>query len=372
MFNSKGNNFGAGVIPFKDVRESDYVVLNAKFTCSPQNSEYKAAEVLEIYVPALPIDRSAESGVIVRFLDRVPNAYGADRVFDAGTVARSWIMDANTLCIEKLECFDDRDELIVYIQALYCQLGRRGNTTRCKNKRITCRSEDGFLTLDSSRTFCIVFDRWIFYHMMYSSCSYAMREKDWEAFLENLPEDITADVPVIGSDNYNHPKIGGITESHLEGGYFTFPAGERDMSFFNSGNDIFSFAYLVRDTVPVPDPEGRLRIAEEELTGGKSQYFYDFDLELLPDPATAACSGRTGMYSTTEATLTAPSCPEEMPDFGAFFLCTGQQVPGLLVQLIQIKLTRNADGGASVRLTDRSGMKNLAFITYDTAVATAI
>ena len=53
MFNSTGNNFGAGVIQFKDVQESNYIVLNAKFTCNPQSQEYQAADVLEIYVPTL-------------------------------------------------------------------------------------------------------------------------------------------------------------------------------------------------------------------------------------------------------------------------------------------------------------------------------
>ena len=87
MFNSKGNNFGAGVIPFKDVQEDGYAVLNARFTCSPQCAEYKAAEVLEIYVPALSIERSADAGVVVRFRDRRQSAYG-DYAYDSGTETR--------------------------------------------------------------------------------------------------------------------------------------------------------------------------------------------------------------------------------------------------------------------------------------------
>ena len=67
MFNSIGNNFGAGVIQFKDVQESNYIVLNAKFTCSPQSADYQAAEVLEITVPKLSISRSIIAGVVARF-----------------------------------------------------------------------------------------------------------------------------------------------------------------------------------------------------------------------------------------------------------------------------------------------------------------
>lgn len=370
MFNSKGNNFGAGVISFKDVQERNYVVLNARFTCSPQNPEYRAAEVLEIHVPALSIDRSAEAGVIARFKDRMPSSYGTTRVYDGGTVLRSWIRDANTLCIEKLPVFDDRDELVIYVQALYCQLGQGGNAVRSKARRINCLSDGGFLRLDSAYTFCVVFDRWIFYHMMYVGCAYAMQEKDWDAYLENLPEDVAADVPVICSDNYQHTRLGTVTESRIEDGYFTFPADERDTSFFNSSNYVFSFAYLVRDSEPESELGGRLRIAEEELRGAQSQVFRDFDLELIPVPALAACSGSTGMYGSAEETLTAPSCPDGMPDFRAYFLCTGQQYPGLAVHMFSMELTKDS-GTASVKLTDRSGMNNLAFIMHDTAVATA-
>ena len=46
MFNSISNNFGAGVISFKDVQESNYIVLNAKFTCNPPTAAYQAAAVL--------------------------------------------------------------------------------------------------------------------------------------------------------------------------------------------------------------------------------------------------------------------------------------------------------------------------------------
>ena len=93
MFNSTGNNFGAGVIQFKDVQESNYIVLNAKFTCSPQSADYQAAEVLEITVPKLSISRSIIAGVVVRF-KYSETAYGYTSIYDAGTVLKSGVKDA--------------------------------------------------------------------------------------------------------------------------------------------------------------------------------------------------------------------------------------------------------------------------------------
>ena len=133
MFNSISNNFGAGIIRFKDVQESNYIVLNAKFTCCPQDDAYKAAEVLEITVPALTIGRSTEAGVIVSFTDR-REYYGRIENYDACTVAKSWVKDANTLCIEKLSVFDEQPELIFHVRRSTVNSPRAAMSSLAKRK----------------------------------------------------------------------------------------------------------------------------------------------------------------------------------------------------------------------------------------------
>lgn len=129
-------------------------------------------------------------------------SYGYPYIYDGGTVLKSWVKDANTLCIEKLPVFDGQEELIIYIQTLYCQLAQGGNSTKGKEKQISATSEDNTLRFSTSYTFCVVFEKWIFYHMMFSSVSWAFRNLDWEAFFDALPEDVTADVPIISAYNY--------------------------------------------------------------------------------------------------------------------------------------------------------------------------
>lgn len=105
MFYSTGNNFGAGVIGFREACEDGHIVLNAKFSCSPRSEAYWAAEVLEVYVPELGISRSMESGVTVRF--RETDGYGS--VHDGGTfsvpsrTARRW-SDATIVRMPALWC----------------------------------------------------------------------------------------------------------------------------------------------------------------------------------------------------------------------------------------------------------------------------
>ena len=112
MFVSTGNNFGAGQIRFKSYQAENYLVLNANFSFLTGNPDYQAAEVLEISVPTMRIDRSVEVGVFVGFRDR-RQSYGSGTCYDGCTLARSWIKDSNTICIEKLvidcDCLDLKD-----------------------------------------------------------------------------------------------------------------------------------------------------------------------------------------------------------------------------------------------------------------------
>lgn len=370
MFNSISNNFGAGIIQFKDVQESNYIVLNAKFTCNPQSDEYKAADVLEITVPKLSIDRSTESGVVVRYVERKTSGKYVD-VYDGGTVAKSWVKDANTLCIEKLSVFDDREELIIYIQALYCQLAQGSNSIRCRKQNITCVTEGNYLSLSSSYAICIVFKKWTFYHMMIGSCTYAMQNKDWEALFENFPDDINADVPVMGAACYSNTKLGGVNECRLEEGFFTMPASERNLGFFNTSNNVFSFAYLVRDVETEPEIERRLHYENELLQASKYSLFYDVNLELIPSPAVATLSGRMGVYGAGPLTYPAPDFPEEIPAFDAFFLGVHPNSNGLTAQMLEIQ-TIKTGGSTSIKVIDYAGDKNLAFRLFDTAILMAL
>ena len=367
MFNSTGNNFGADVIQFKDVNEGNYLILNAKFTCNPQSSEYQAADVLEIYVPNLPFDRSTESAAVVRFLHRETTS-GRQYNYDAGTIVKTWIKDANTLCLEKLSVFDDQEELIIYIQTLYCQLGKGNPQDKKRQQKITAVTDGNYLYIDTSYTFCVVYDRWVFLHLMYSGCSFAARSTDWEALLQNFPDDVNVDVPIMASYNYRYTHLGGVTEFHLEDGYMTFPASERSGSWDNTGNNPFVFGFLIRDHEPDPEVPGRLRLLASELDGGQYYKFTDVDMELIPSPAVVACSGAAAAYSQRTHDYTTDDCPDEIPEFEAYFLASFQTGNGMPINLVEIELTKSGST-TTVTTNDGSGLNNLAFKLNDTAIA---
>ena len=107
------------------------------------------------------------------------------------------------------------------------------------------------------------------------------------------------------------------------------------------------------------------------MDGGRYNKFRGFDQELIPSPAMAACEGSTGIYSASECTFIPQSCPEEMPEFDAFFLDTFYGGQGLSVQLLKMECRKGA-AKATIRIEDQAGMRNLAFTMYDTAIAQAI
>ena len=47
-------------------------------------------------------------------------------------------------------------------------------------------------------------------HLQFSSCTYAYRDLPWEATFEQIPEDVTADVPVPGGGNQFHQDCFGM------------------------------------------------------------------------------------------------------------------------------------------------------------------
>ncbi|MBQ1649391.1 MAG: hypothetical protein II047_13180, partial [Bacteroidales bacterium] len=99
--------------------------------------------------------------------------------------------------------------------------------------------------------------------------------------------------------------------------------------------------------------------------------FSDFDLELIPSPAMAACSGTTGIYGKSTVTFIPESRPAEIPAFDAYCLDNFNGGQGLSIQLVKMEY-RTATEKGTIKVDDLSGMKNLSFKMFDTAVAMAI
>ena len=242
MFNSISNNFGAGVIQFKDYQEENYVVLNAKFTYNTTSPEYQAADVLEIKVPDLMIERSADTGVFARFVDRqVRPTYTMN--YDSGTVIRSWIKDKNTICLEKFAPLECAEEIIVYIQAMYVGKHKKTNAEMLTKTYVSFTQPTKYLY--TSDVVCVITEHWVFLHAEITSVSYAYRDLPWEATIDGLPTDFALDIPFPGGYCQGHDNMDGLSEARIENGIFTNE--ERVSGWGSTGHDAFIFFFAVRD-----------------------------------------------------------------------------------------------------------------------------
>ena len=203
MFNSTGNNFGAGTISFKDYQCDDYIVLNSKFTIDTTSAAYKAASVLEINVPDLSINKSAVTGIVIRFLDHREMS-GKTYIYDGGTAVKSWVKDKNTLCIEKFDKFDEMGSLIVYIYALYAKKHMASVAQKLTKTYTTLQQETKYLS--TTDAIMVLTDNWVFYHIEFTYYTWSYRDKAWEGTLLNFPTDVTIDVPFPGDSNQYHDR----------------------------------------------------------------------------------------------------------------------------------------------------------------------
>lgn len=269
---STGSNFGAPAnIRFKTHQESNFAILNAVFKYRTDSPAYAAADVLEIYLPTLSIDRSTECGVFMRFLDR-QRAYNYNSVNDAGTVLKSWIKDSHTLCIEKLTDFDTYGEITIYIYAFYAQLGRGSNTIK-GTKTTLSPTTDPARQITFTEGLFMTFEKWVFLHLQVSSVSYYYEKSPFEITLPSFPNDVSAIIPLPGGSCQYNPSVDGMSEARINQGklYITDRVG----GFTSTAYYPFMFAYLVRgdneDEPALEEPTAsgtdRLRLQFEEAEG---------------------------------------------------------------------------------------------------------
>ena len=197
MITSTGNNFGAGSITLKDFQSEKVLVLNGKFTFNNKSEAFKAATVLEIYVPTLSIPKSGMSGCYIML-------EANDKL--CGTTVKTWVKDRNTICVEKLDYWsDETDEYTIYFANLYVPKGQRGVFELCQVTRLTLTNTTSNNRYDNYQS-CYISDDWCMLALMTDSYNTSTQKNDDVVTLGGFPADIDVELPFV-ADNVN----GGFT-----------------------------------------------------------------------------------------------------------------------------------------------------------------
>lgn len=187
------NNFGVAKIDLRDWQEKGLVILNGVVSIDTENEDYKAAEVLAITVPDLGISRSAVTAVFLR----------SSKADGASTIAKSWIKDARTICVEKLPEFDEFGPLTLYFASAYVTLGQRMDCPMNTVIRPTIvNGETGKQSISNARA--VVTDNWCYLYICFDKFAGENYKDAFECSLEGLPEDIDITFPVVTASAYSY------------------------------------------------------------------------------------------------------------------------------------------------------------------------
>ena len=243
---STGNNFGhAGGMEFNAFLSDNVIVLNGRFAVDTASEEYRSAEVLKVYLPQLPMERSAVSNAYIRASVLVGQGTRFERTESVGTVVKAWIAGGNTLCIEKFTEYDGNGRFEILLCSMFTTRGYRGEVAKLTKTAVkfSVLSE---VSARANDLMCAVADGWCFIHLYFSTSGDLFRQ-EIRARLEGFPEDASADVFLVGGGQQTGLNGAYIAEGHIGDGILTVTNPSASMG--DTGENPFLFAFIVRDSV---------------------------------------------------------------------------------------------------------------------------
>ncbi len=124
---SIGNNFGHSEgMEFNAFLSENVIVLNGRFNVDTASEEFRSAKALEVYLPQLPMVKSAVSNAYIRASVTVWQGTRFERTESIGTVVKAWIKGGNTLCIEKFAEYDGNGSFEILLCSMFTTKGYQG------------------------------------------------------------------------------------------------------------------------------------------------------------------------------------------------------------------------------------------------------
>ena len=247
---SIGNNFGHSEgMEFNAFLSDSVIVLNGRFNVDTTSEEYRSAEALEVYLPQLPMAKSAVSNAYIRASVTVGQGTRFERTESVGTVVNAWIKGGNTLCIEKFTEYDGNGCFEILLCSMFTTRGYRGEVAKLTKTSV----KFAVLSDVSARAndlMCAVADGWCFIHLYFSTSGDLFRQ-EIRARLDGFPEDASADVFLVGGGQQSGFKGAYTADGRIENGILTVSNPTASMG--DTGENPFLYAFIVRDSVNAED-----------------------------------------------------------------------------------------------------------------------
>lgn len=253
MITCMKNNFGADEIRFEDWQSERLCVLNGVFTIDPLSEDYRAAERLEVTLPAdFKMRRSAVSSAVL--MSGNPQIHN-------GTVLRCWI-ENRVLCIEKIDCWDEFGEITITVASAFVTRGYRGEFEE------TVISKIEYEGAAASRSVLVIKDGIAALSAYFSSFPRSDSSGPHVVAMKGFPKDVDALIPiVVGGGSYQNGQkgtalvIGRIQNGHM---HLRYDKGAVNLG----GPNTFVCLFAVRGTYQPSEPSaGAMRVSGSDVSG---------------------------------------------------------------------------------------------------------
>ncbi len=254
MIQSTGNNFGVAVpISFEAYLTENNAVISGKFSIDTTSEEYLKASVLEIYFDDLVMSKSAVSSCYIQASELRYPGTSREEICNVGTVLKAWIKDRNTLCIEKLDIYDDLGTINILFGSMFAKLASKEEMTIYPKTSLKFTFPGKSMT--PREVVCVVNENWAFIHMYFVSYGYLELDDPFIMNMTNFPTDISMEIFVVGGYHLGSYPGGGISIGKIENGILT--VNDMEAVFKSSSIHGFICAYGVRNTFtpPAEEPE---------------------------------------------------------------------------------------------------------------------
>ncbi len=172
-----GNNFGAGQISFQAFIEENYLILNSEVTFDPSNAAYQAVSQLEIYVPDLPLEKSAITGMLM---------FGTLNGEKNGTAIKAWIKDKNTIAVEKVTAWDDNETITLVFSNSFVPRNVKGSINVLPWKFVTLSDTVG--SISTYQNYWTFTDEWVFMAITFGKIEQVDGDTNVSFKIKDLPE----------------------------------------------------------------------------------------------------------------------------------------------------------------------------------------
>lgn len=233
MMISTGNNFGVEYIEFKEFVSENMVILNGRFSFDHTKEEYLNADVLEIYVPELPMKRSLETAVFELFDNQMGRM---------GTIVKSWIKNRTTICLEKYDVPERFGNREFWFTCAYLPMGQR-NTFEVEGQ-VDLQLTNMPWNLREEYAYAIVREKWAYICFVVEGFYNSEADVPYTFDLANFPTDIVMDVPYVVQTTNKSGWGSHIVNCTISEGKYSNPGNSEQV--LNDASSSFVKVFIVR------------------------------------------------------------------------------------------------------------------------------